>query len=116
MKDWQSQTHVKWDCKCHVVIVPKYRQRLFFGGRRKQNGGILWELCRQKEISLVNGKCNPGSPRVDENGWNFVSTEIRVTRICVSTVGLDETMIRRSIRNHEQHERDQERGLFDNDK
>ena len=32
---------------------------------------------------------------------------------CVSTVGLDETMIRRYIQNQEKHERDQERGLFD---
>ena len=41
MKDWQSQSHVKWDCKYHVVIVPKYRQRVFFGTRRKQIGEIL---------------------------------------------------------------------------
>ena len=38
MKDWQSQAHVRWDCKYHVVIVPKYRQRVFFGKRRKQIG------------------------------------------------------------------------------
>ena len=27
MKDWKSEAHVKWDCKYHVVIVPKYRQQ-----------------------------------------------------------------------------------------
>ena len=26
-KDWQSQAHVKWECKYHVVILPKYRKR-----------------------------------------------------------------------------------------
>ena len=62
MKDWQSQTHVKWDCKYHVVkyhvvIVPKYRQRVFFGKRRKQIVQILRDLCRQKEIGLVKGEC-----------------------------------------------------------
>lgn len=36
MKDWRSQSHVRWDCKYHVVILPKYRQKKFFevvGGR-----------------------------------------------------------------------------------
>ena len=55
MKDWQSQSHVKWDCKYHVVIVPKYRQKVFFGKRRKQIGEILRDLCRQKEIGLLKG-------------------------------------------------------------
>ena len=27
MKDWQSQAHVKWECKYHVVILPKYRKK-----------------------------------------------------------------------------------------
>ena len=53
MKDWQSQAHVKWDCKYHVVIVPKYRKRVFFGRRRKQIGEIFRDLCRQKEIGLI---------------------------------------------------------------
>jgi len=36
MKDWRSQAHVKWDCKYHVVILPKYRQQKFFGSARRQ--------------------------------------------------------------------------------
>ena len=27
MKEWQSQAHVKWECKYHVVIVSKYRKK-----------------------------------------------------------------------------------------
>ncbi|HBN77160.1 MAG TPA: IS200/IS605 family transposase, partial [Planctomycetaceae bacterium] len=54
---WQS--HAKWDCKYHVVIVPKYRQRVFFGRRRKQIGAILRELCRQKEIEILKGNAQP---------------------------------------------------------
>jgi putative transposase len=53
MKDWQSQVHVKWDCKYHVLIMPKYRERTFFGKRQKEIGGILRDLCREKEIGLV---------------------------------------------------------------
>src|SRR6056297_3936238 len=59
MKDWQSQAHVKWDCKYHIVIVPKYRTRVFFGRRRKQIGEIFRDLCRQKEIGLIKGNAQP---------------------------------------------------------
>jgi len=59
MKDWQSQPHVKWDCKYHIVIAPKYRQRLFFGRRRSQIGSILRDLCRRKDVELVKGNAQP---------------------------------------------------------
>jgi len=38
MHDWQSLTHVRWDCKYHVVIVPKYRKKELYGKRRKRIG------------------------------------------------------------------------------
>ena len=47
MHDWQSLSHVRWECKYHVVIIPKYRKRVFYGKFRRQIGGILRELCRQ---------------------------------------------------------------------
>ena len=59
MKDWRSQSHVKWDCKYHVVIVPKYRRRKFYGSLRGEIGKILRDLCRQKEIELVKGNALP---------------------------------------------------------
>ena len=46
MKDWQSQAHVKWECKYHVVIVPKYRKKKQFKKYRKAIGKIIRELCR----------------------------------------------------------------------
>ena len=144
MKDWQSQTHVKWDCKYHIVIVPKYRQRVFFGKRRKEIGGILRELCRQKDIGLVKGNAQPDHvhmllsipPKYSVAmtiGYLKGKSAIRVHRelmrtrgtlfgrsfwsrgYCVSTVGLDEAMIRQYIQNQEEVERDQERGLFGNE-
>ncbi len=48
MKEWQSQAHVKWECKYHVVIVSKYRKKTNFKKFRKQIGAILRELCCQK--------------------------------------------------------------------
>lgn len=54
-KDWQSQAHVKWECKFHVVIVPKYRKKLLYGKLRRKVGEILRDLCRQAEVGLVEG-------------------------------------------------------------
>lgn len=59
MKDWQSQAHVKWECLYHVVIVPKYRRKVFFGQSRRAIGEILRQLCRQKDIGLVEGNAMP---------------------------------------------------------
>ena len=58
MKDWRSQSHVKWDCKYHIVIVPKYRRRKFFGSLRGEIGKIFRDLCRQKDIELVKGNAS----------------------------------------------------------
>ena len=62
MRDWQSQSHVKWYCKYHVVFVPKYRRRAIYGAVRRQIGRILRELCRQAGIELGEGACD-GRPR-----------------------------------------------------
>mgnify|MGYP003433253520 FL=1 len=55
MHDWSSLSHVRWECKYHVVIVPKYRKKSLYGGMRKQVGEILRELCRQKGVELLEG-------------------------------------------------------------
>ena len=55
MREWQSLAHVKGECKYHVVIVPKYRRKALFGHVRKRLGNIFRQLCRQKEIELVEG-------------------------------------------------------------
>ena len=34
LHDWQSLSHVRWECKYHVVIIPKYRRRVFYGRLR----------------------------------------------------------------------------------
>ena len=144
MKDWRSQSHVKWDCKYHVVIVPKYRRRMFFGRRRRQIGGILRELCRQKGLDLEEGKAMPDHvhmllsvpPKYSVAytiGFLKGKSAVRIHRelakvrgslfgrafwargYCVSTVGLNEAVIRQYIKEQEKYERDQERGLFDLD-
>ena len=59
MHEWQNQSHVKWDCKYHVVIVPKYRKKLLYGKLRNQVGPILKELCRQKGVEVIEGHVMP---------------------------------------------------------
>ncbi len=47
MREWQSLAHVKWKCKYHVVIVPKYRKKALCGWLRGEVGKIIRQLCRQ---------------------------------------------------------------------
>jgi len=59
MHEWQSLSHVRWDCKYHVVIVPKYRHKVFYGKMRRRAGEILRESCRQRGIELLQGNAMP---------------------------------------------------------
>jgi putative transposase len=141
MHDWQSQSHVRWDCKYHVVIVPKYRKKLLFGRLRHQIGPILRELCRQKSIELLEGHVMPDHihmclsipPKYSVAytiGFLKGKSAIRVHRqyernervygmhfwaegYCVSTVGLDEKVIREYIRQQEKLESGQNALDFD---
>ena len=56
MHDWNRQSHVKWDCKYHIVFIPKYRQKVIYGKLRSRVGTILRELCSQKGVELLEGK------------------------------------------------------------
>ncbi len=55
MHDWESQAHVKWDCKYHLVLVPKYRRKAIYGSLRQKIGRILRELCDQMGVELLDG-------------------------------------------------------------
>lgn len=55
MKEYQSLSHSKWDCKYHVVFIPKYRRKTIYGAIRKHLGEIFHELVRQKESKIVEG-------------------------------------------------------------
>ncbi|MCU0568376.1 MAG: IS200/IS605 family transposase [Oculatellaceae cyanobacterium Prado106] len=52
---YQSLSHSKWDCKYHVVFVPKYRRKAMFYEIRQALGPIFHELARQKECRIVEG-------------------------------------------------------------
>ena len=56
MKDTNSLAHTKWNCKYHIVFAPKYRRKAFYGENRAEIGKILRELCRWKEINIIEAE------------------------------------------------------------
>jgi putative transposase len=55
MQEWQSLSHVRWECKYHVVFIPKYRKKVIYGRLRSRIGRILRDLCDQRGVELVEG-------------------------------------------------------------
>ena len=132
MHDWESLSHVRWECKYHVVIIPKYRRKVFYGQLRRQIGTILRELCRQKGVGVLEGHSMPDHVhmclsippkyRVAHTiGFLKGKSAVRIHRellrerrmtglhfwatgYCVSTVGLDEDRVRQYIREQEKLE------------
>ena len=135
MHDWESLAHVRWDCKYHVVIVPKYRKRALYGKLHKRVGEILRELCRQRGVEMLEGRlrrdhvhmCLSLPPKFSVAffiGFLKGKSAVRIHRgvlghnrvtglhfwargYCVSTVGLDEETIRQYIREQEELETQQ---------
>ena len=133
MRDWQTVAHVRWQCKYHIVWVPKYRRKALYGRLRRRFGQILKELCRQRGIELLEGHamvdhlhvCLSFPPRYSiANVVGFLKgkSAIRLHRefidnktggkhFCfrgyyVSTVGLDEKKVREYTRNQEKLDKD----------
>ncbi len=130
MHDWQSLSHVRWECKYHVVIIPKYRKKVLYGHWRGAIGRILRELCDQRGVELVEGHavadhvhmCLSIPPKFSVShtiGFLKGKSAVRIHRELlrerrmtglhfwatgygVSTVGLDEERIRKYIREQEE--------------
>ena len=132
MHDWQSLSHVRWECKYHVVFIPKYRQKVFYGQMRRRIGAILRDLCRQRGVDLIEGNARPDHihlclsipPKFSVShtvGFLKGKSAVRIHRrlyrqkrmtglhfwatgYWVSTVGSDEQQIRAYIREQQQLE------------
>ena len=59
MDDVKSLTHTKWNCKYHVVFAPKYRRKVFYEEKRIEIGAILRELCRWKDVEIIEAEVCP---------------------------------------------------------
>ena len=134
MKEYQRLSHTRWDCKYHVVFIPKRRKKRIFGVLRwQQLGEIFHELAEHKESKVVEGHlmsdhvpmCLSIPPKyavsnVDSYikgksairiarkfGYrqkSFAGEHLWARRYFVSTVGLDEHMVRAYIRNQEEED------------
>ncbi len=56
---YQSLAHSKWDCKYHLVIIPKRRRKVLYGQIRKSLGNTFHALAKQKESNIVEGHIMP---------------------------------------------------------
>ena len=132
MKEYQSLSHTRWDCKYHVVYIPKRRKKLLFGRLRRELASVFRELAEQKGCQIVEGHlmrdhvhmCISIPPKYSVSsvvGYlkgksaiaiarrlgrerNFTGEVFWARGYFVSTVGLDEAMVRAYIRNQEKED------------
>jgi putative transposase len=127
---YQSLSHSKWDCKYHVVFVPKYRRKAMFLGIRQHLEPVFHELARQKECRILEGHLLPdhvhmcieippkhavasvvgflkGKSAISiarnfgGKQRNFEGENFWARGYAVSTVGFEEEVVRRYIREQE---------------
>ncbi len=129
----RSLSHTVWECKYHVVWVPKKRRKIIYGKLRKEIGDILRKLCMYKGVELLEGKacidhihmCMSIPPKYSVSnivGYlkgksaiivfekysrlkkNFRGHSFWARGYYVSTVGLDEAKVRKYIQDQEINE------------
>ena len=55
MSDYSSLSHTKWECKYHVVFIPKCRRKVLYGKIRRHLGEVFHELAKQRESQVLEG-------------------------------------------------------------
>ena len=134
MNTVQSLCHSVWDCKYHVVWIPKCRRKILFGRIRRHLGDVIRELARQKEsqvleghlcldhvhvylaippkyavaqvVGYIKGKSAIHIARTfGKRTRNFTGEHFWARGYFVSTVGRDEEVIRNYIRRQEDEDR-----------
>ena len=125
--------HTRWECKYHVVFIPKYRKKSIYGWVRKELGPIIRDLAQQKEsvveeghlmadhvhmllsippkysvsgvVGFIKGKSAIAIARnFMDRAKNFVGQNFWARGYYVSTVGRDEAQIREYIREQEKED------------
>ena len=134
MKTPDSIAHTTWICKYHVVWIPKYRKKQLFGLIRTELAPVMKELARQKESEILQGALMPDHVHMliaippkyavssvigyikgksaiyiarnfRDKKRNFVGESFWARGYFVSTIGLDEGMIRNYIKNQEKEDK-----------
>jgi putative transposase len=130
MDEYESLSHTKWECKYHVVFIPKCRRKTLFGQIRQHLGEVFRKLAAQKESQIEEGHMQPDHVHMlilippkyavsqvvgfikgksaihiarvyGERKRNFVGQSFWARGYFVSTVGRDEAVIRQYIKNQE---------------
>ena len=134
MDDYKSLSHSVWDCKYHVVFIPKYRRKVIYGDLRRELGKVFRTLARQKECEVEEGHLMPdhvhmlisippkhavsqvvgyikGKSAIHiarvyfDRKRNYVGQHFWARGYFVSTVGRDEAAIRDYIRKQEKEDK-----------
>jgi len=129
----ESLSHTKWECKYHVIFVPKRRRKVIYEQVRKHLGEIFKTLAEQKESKVLEGHLMPDHVHMllsippkyavsqvvgfikgksaihlarvyGETKKNFTGQHFWARGFLVSTVGRDEHQIRAYIQNQEREE------------
>ena len=130
MDNIERLSHTAWECKYHIVFIPKCRRRTLYGTLRKYLGEVFHELARQRESRVLEGHLMPDHVHIlmsippkysvaqvvgyikgksaihlarvySERRRNFTGQNFWARGYFVSTVGRDETVIREYIRKQE---------------
>jgi len=133
MEDVQSLNHTQWECKYHVVWIPKCRRKVIYGNLRQYLGDALRKLAQQRESEVIDGHLMkdhvhmlisiPPKYSVSQvvgymkgksaihivrnymgQKQNFTGCHFWARGYYVSTVGLDEEVVREYIRKQEKED------------
>ena len=131
---FESLNHTKWDCKYHVVFIPKYRRKTLYGDLKRHLGPVFRQLAEQRESRIEEGHLMPDHVHMllsippkyagqQVVGYIKGKSAIHLARVYgerkrglsgqrfwargyfVSTVGRDEKVIREYIKNQERKTR-----------
>jgi putative transposase len=141
VSNYKTLQHSEWECKYHVIFIPKYRRKVLYGKLRQHLGEVFRRLARQKEseieeghlmsdhvhmmisippkyavaqvVGYIKGKSAIHIARqFGERRRNFVGHHFWARGYFVSTIGRDEEVIRRYIRKQEHEDRQQDQLTF----
>lgn len=142
MNRFKTLAHSKWECKYHIVWIPKYRRKQLYGEKKRIVVETIKKWAAIKDVEIIEGHamsdhihiCLGIPPKYSVSAvigllkgksasevMSFGKTANRMVRgrqfwargYCVSTVGLDEETIREYIRNQEKTDKvDDEGGIF----
>ena len=134
MDDAESLSHTRWECKYHVVFIPKYRRKAIYKELRRYLGEVFKKLAERKECRIEEGHLQPDHVHMlisippkypvsqvigfikgksaihlarvyGERKRNFVGQHFWARGYFVSTVGREEQAIREYIKRQEEEDK-----------